>query len=95
MPNVIGCVDGTHVPLVATPHFKPPREFYGRKGLSINCQFICDFRKRFTDATIAHPGNAHDSRVFKESKIGQEFINGKRRDGYLLGDAGYPNRTVR
>lgn len=95
MPGVLGCVDGTHIPIVPTAKFKPPEEFYGRKGCTINAQFVCNHELRFTNAVIAHPGSAHDMRIWKESLIGKEFISGtKNGQGHLLGDSGYALRKV-
>lgn len=48
MPNVLGCIDGTHFSLISSSHFLPGKKFYGRKGCTINCQFVCDSRGRFT-----------------------------------------------
>lgn len=89
-PGVVGCVDGTHVK-IQTPAGEVGVAYFGRKGPTINCQFICDHRYRFTNAVVNRPGRVHDSRMFRESSIGKEFIDGKRK-GYLLGDSGYANR---
>lgn len=96
MPGVLGSVDGTHVPIIPSAHFKPPDEYYGRKGCSINCQFICDHKFQFINAVVAFPGSCHDMRIWKESTIGQQFITGKMNGkGHLLGDSGYALRKVR
>lgn len=95
MPGVLGCVDGTHIPIIPSAKFKPPEEFYGRKGCTINCQFICDDKFRFTNAVVAFPGSAHDMRIWKDSVIGQKFIMGSMNGkGHLLGDSGYTLRKV-
>lgn len=95
MPGVLGCVDGTHVPLIPSAKFKPTEEYFGRKGLTINCQFICNHKLEFINAVVAHPGSAHDMRIWKESSLGKEFISGKRNgQGHLLGDSGYALRKV-
>lgn len=73
IPNTIGSIDCTHVKIVQTALFKPGPEFYGRKGCTLNSQFICDDSGRFIDAVVKHPGSAHDMRIFKESTIGQQF----------------------
>lgn len=73
IPNTLGSIDCTHVKIVPTAKFKPGPEFYGRKGCTINSQFVCDDKGRFIDAVVKHPGSAHDMRIFKESTIGQQF----------------------
>ena len=35
------------------------------------------------------PGSCHDSTIFKDSKIGQDFAAGHFAYGFLLGDSGY------
>lgn len=90
-PGVVGCVDGTHVK-IQVPIGDVGVQYIGRKGPTINCMFICDHRYRITNAVVNRPGRVHDSRIFRESAIGKEFINGKRK-GYLLGDSGYANRS--
>ena len=73
IPNTLGSIDCTHIKIVPTARFVPGPEFYGRKGCTINAQFICDDSGRFIDAVVKHPGSAHDMRIFKESTIGQQF----------------------
>lgn len=73
IPNTLGAIDCTHFKIIPTAKFVPGPEFYGRKGCSINGQFICDNKSRFIDVVVMHPGSAHDMRVFKESTIGKQF----------------------
>ncbi|XP_021712444.1 putative nuclease HARBI1 [Aedes aegypti] len=91
-PGVIGCVDGTHVSIIAPTHDK--HLFYNRKGFySLNVMLVCDHNLliRYVDAN--HPGSSHDSFVWNGSVLNQllqqEYTNGER-NSWLLGDAGYP-----
>ncbi|XP_058813410.1 putative nuclease HARBI1 [Topomyia yanbarensis] len=91
-PGVIGCIDGTHIKIVAPS--KDKHLFYNRKGFySINVMLVCDHTLmiRYVDAN--HPGSSHDSFVFNASSL-SSYLNTRyergERNTWLLGDAGYP-----
>ena len=101
-PQVIGCIDGTHIPI------KQPSEnahdFYSYKlCYSINCQAVCDFSGKFINVEVRWPGSVHDARVFANCDIQKGFANGKLKMFYkellpgeecvpqiLIGDPAYP-----
>ena len=89
-PNVVGCVDGTHIPISA-PHTNE-NTYVCRKGFhSINVQGICDAKLRFLNVVAKYPGSSHDSFVWRNSAIYQFMTQqGSQRQGWLLGDSGYP-----
>ncbi|XP_064643104.1 putative nuclease HARBI1 [Lineus longissimus] len=105
-PNVLGCLDGTHVKIQgpSTPQWyrelenagpRPTYEstFVCRKQYhSINTQGICDHKGKLINVVARWPGATHDSHIFKESQIGQHLSENNQgmREGYLLGDSGYP-----
>ena len=69
LPRVIGCLDGTHIP-IQRPGGENCKLFRCRKGyMSINVQAICDYKLTFTNIVARWPGSAHDSRVFNNSEI--------------------------
>jgi hypothetical protein len=82
-PSVIGCVDGTHVPI------KSPGDnmtFMNRKGYSsINVQVVCDSKLRFTDVVAKWPGSCHDAFIWRQSGLRQRFEMGDFHDSWLLG----------
>ena len=89
-PNVLGCVDGTQIPITA-PHTSE-HLFVCRKGFhALNVQVVCDHQLRFTNIVAKWPGSAHDSFVWSNSGIYHQL---KQRPpdelGWLLGDSGYP-----
>ncbi|XP_036397406.1 putative nuclease HARBI1 [Megalops cyprinoides] len=87
-PNVIGCVDGTQIPIKA-PSVNEG-DYVNRKSFhSINVQIICDATHIITNVEAKWPGSVHDSGVFRESTLYNKFEQGQY-DGILLGDRGYP-----
>uniref|UniRef100_UPI0037E7A495 putative nuclease HARBI1 n=1 Tax=Semicossyphus pulcher TaxID=241346 RepID=UPI0037E7A495 len=91
-PNVIGCVDGTHIPIRAPSENEG--DYVNRKSIhSINVQIICDASHLITNVEAKWPGSVHDSRVYRESTVSHRMERGKY-DGYLLGDRGYPCRPT-
>lgn len=89
-PNVIGCVDGTHIEIRGT---KKDNSFYNRKGVhSMILQGICNSQLEFLDIYCGWPGSAHDARVWQNSPIFSKLSNDRiLPDQYhLLGDTAYP-----
>lgn len=92
MPGVLGCVDGTHIP-IQSPGGDNVEMYRCRKGFySLNVQGICDSNMRFTHVIASWPGSAHDARVFENSNVCHILQQGNYRGMYLLGDSGYPCR---
>ena len=90
-PKVLGCIDGSHIPIVA-PSINEPL-YVDRKGYhSINVQAICDDNSRFIDAVVKWPGCNHDTFMWRQSGIKQGISSGEIQtvDGWFLGDSGYP-----
>ena len=101
-PQVIGCIDGTHIPI------KQPSEnahdYYSYKMCySLNVQGICDAFGRFINVEVKWPGSVHDARVFANCSIQKGYTKGKlnffRKElipgdetvtQLLLGDPAYP-----
>ncbi|XP_053948747.1 putative nuclease HARBI1 isoform X2 [Anastrepha ludens] len=92
IPGIIGCVDGTHVKIVA-PRKEVQHLYYNRKGFySINAMIVCDHTMKITYINAKNPGATHDSMAFNMSPLKahleEQHLNG-RRNTWLLGDAGY------
>ena len=88
-PKVLGCIDGSHIPIVA-PSINEPL-YVNRKGYhSINVQAICDDNSRFIDAVVKWPGCTHDAYMWRQSGIKQGISSGEIQtvDGWFLGDSG-------
>ncbi|XP_064625925.1 putative nuclease HARBI1 [Lineus longissimus] len=91
-PRVLGCIDGTHVPIQAPSVAN--REIYRcRKGfMSLNVQGIADADMKFINIVARWPGSTHDSRILDNSMVCARFENDEF-NGLLLGDSGYPCRS--
>ncbi|XP_017472838.1 PREDICTED: putative nuclease HARBI1 [Rhagoletis zephyria] len=92
IPNVIGCVDGTHIGIIASSENK--HLYLNRKGFyGINAMIACDHDMliRFVDARYA--GSTHDSFVWYSSSLKRYLENTYQRgdqNSAYLGDSGYP-----
>ncbi|CAG2203640.1 HARBI1 [Mytilus edulis] len=87
VPNVIGAVDGTLIPIIAPKENEPA--YVCRKGYySLNIQAVVDHEMRFTNLVAKFPGSVHDSYIFSNSELGY-FFEENNVDGWLLGDSGY------
>jgi len=90
IPNVIGAIDGSHIPIKA-PHLFPV-DYFNRKGFySIVLQAVVDYKKKFLDICVGWPGSTHDSRILINSNLYNKFNNQNNLNKYILGDGGYPN----
>ena len=93
--GVIGIADGCQIK-ISKPRFErdplQKDKFFNRKGFfSWNCLGIIDDNLRFTYFSCKYPGNAHDSRVYNESRLKaklQETYN-PDKPRHLMGDKGY------
>nr|XP_040025222.1 putative nuclease HARBI1 [Gasterosteus aculeatus aculeatus] len=91
-PNVVGCIDGTHIPIIAPSENEA--DYVNRRSIhSINVQIICDAAHLITNVEAKWPGSVHDSRMYRESTLSNRLETGEI-DGFLLGDRGYPCRPT-
>ncbi|XP_017466218.1 PREDICTED: putative nuclease HARBI1 isoform X1 [Rhagoletis zephyria] len=92
IPGVIGCIDGTHIKIVA-PEKSLQHLYYCRKGyFSINAMLTCDDLMNIKYINAKHPGATHDSMVFQMSGLKRQLesmYNRGESNTWLLGDAGY------
>ncbi|XP_029054202.2 putative nuclease HARBI1 [Osmia bicornis bicornis] len=90
LPGVDGAIDCTHIRLTAS-RFNNMEELYrNRKGyFSLNVQVLLGPCMEFLDIVPEWPGSAHDSRIFRTSRLHMRYATGEL-DGILVGDGGYP-----
>ena len=74
IPQVIGCIDGTHI-AIKKPKENPHDYFCYKMKHSLNCQATCDEKGIFTDVEVRWPGSVHDARVYANSSINKAFIS--------------------
>ncbi|MBW0490736.1 hypothetical protein O181_030451 [Austropuccinia psidii MF-1] len=91
LTNIIGAIDGTHIPTIPLPNDQW-NSYVNRKGWhSIAFQCIVDGNGNFCNVYGGLLGLVHDSRMFRESQIGKDLINGIARfpqDCLLIEDLG-------
>ncbi|XDV32124.1 hypothetical protein PO909_003013 [Leuciscus waleckii] len=67
-PNVVGCIDGTHIPIIAPSENEA--DYVNRRSIhSINVQIICDAAHIITNMEAKWPCSVHDSRMYRESTL--------------------------
>lgn len=89
-PNVIGAIDGSHIPIMAPSEHE--NVFVNRKNFhSINIQAICDHQGKFVNMVTKWLGSTHDSFILRNSSI-WDFMEAHQDLGYILGDSAYPCR---
>lgn len=87
-PSVIGAVDCTHIRIKKVAG-DSSQYYINRKGYySLNVQMVCDANLKIQNVVARWRGSTHDSRIFCESLLKQEFEQNRYR-GRLLGDSGY------
>ncbi|KAK8772751.1 hypothetical protein V5799_024004 [Amblyomma americanum] len=92
-PNVIGCIDGTYIP-IRCPSNKIRSTYINRHDqVSITMQGICDARGKFMDVFTGPPSKVHDARVLRLSPVHEDLPTlCEVNKFHILGDAAYPIR---
>jgi len=93
IPNIIGCIDCTHITIKAPSNYK--EVYFDRKSnYSIILQAIVDAEKKFLRVSCGEPGSMHDFSVLRSSNIYSYIYRDKEsffpRGSFLLGDSAYP-----
>ena len=88
-PGITGIVDGTHIP-IQSPGGPDAEVYRNRKGFfSMNCQVICDHKRKFINLVVRWPGSVHDARIWTNCRLCTEFEEGIHQ-GLIIGDSTYP-----
>lgn len=91
-PGVVGCVDCSHVAILA-PHIDEHLYFNRKRFHSKNVQIISDSNLKILNVNANFPGSTHDAFIWSNSGIytimSNNYYNGNR-NSWLLGDSGYP-----
>ena len=68
IPNVVGCVNGTQIPVLA-PHHNEHLYICRKRFHAMNVQVVCDSQLRFTKIAAKWPGSTHDSFMGQNSAL--------------------------
>lgn len=84
-PQVLGAVDGTHVP-IQQPNENSHSFFSYKMNYTLNVQAVCDFSGRFIDVEVRWPGGTHDAKIFANSGINKALKEGTipKKSRFLL-----------
>ncbi|KAL0993964.1 hypothetical protein UPYG_G00116170 [Umbra pygmaea] len=89
LPNVIGVLDCTHIP-IKSPSGPEALNYTNQRSFhSINVQMVCDSQCLITNIDTKWPGSTNDFHIFRESTLYQQFQQGCF-DGCLVADNDYP-----
>ena len=84
--DVVGAIDGTHIPVTIAPSDRP--RYRNRKAtLTMNVMAACTFDLQFCYVLAGWEGSAPDSTVLKDALL-HDFVIPEGK--YYLADAGYP-----
>lgn len=104
IPNVVGAVDGTHVPIKA-PDINHEDYFNRKHFYSYVVQGVVDSSNLYMSVSTGYPGSMHDARVLRLSELYDAAenenvlmeptvdINGTTVRPLIVGDSAYPLTT--
>jgi len=89
-PNVLGCVDGTKITIIALRVNE--HVYVCRKGFyMLNIQGIRDAKLRFISVVAKNPGSSHNAFIWHDCSVYSYMAQRATNDnGRLLGDSKYP-----
>ena len=91
----VGVGDGTLLGLGMKPSREDFPDFNGRKGhYTITCFIFCDHLKRIRYYHSGWPGNVHDERVYRTTKIAKKPADHFSKGEYLLCDSAVAARDT-
>jgi hypothetical protein len=88
-PRCIGAIDCTHIK-IQSPGGDNAETFRNRKGFfSFNVQCVCDSILKIQNVVCRWPGATHDSQIFRNCRLRQNFERGVYGESVIVGDSGY------
>ena len=91
-PQVLGAVDGTHIP-INKPKEDSQSYFSYKMKYTLNVLGVCDSMGRFIDMDINWPGRTHNAKVFSNSRINKSMPGVKSQscsEFCCLGETKFP-----
>ena len=101
-PQVVGAIDGSHIPLKSVPTNERIEYFNRKQAYSVVVQGVADASLKFIDVSTGFPGSIHDARIMRLSRVHREVSCGNWLSGpsrqiggcevrpLLVGDSAYP-----
>lgn len=75
--NIVGAIDCTHIKINRPRGIEHSEIYRNRKGyFSLNVQAIVGPDMTFYDLVVRWPGSAHDSRIFRNSRVYTQLRSG-------------------
>ncbi|KAJ7996275.1 hypothetical protein DPEC_G00235400 [Dallia pectoralis] len=89
LPNIIGVLDCTHIP-IKVPSGSDAADYTNQRFFHIiNTQMVCDSQCLITNIDANWPGSVNDFHILRESTLYHQFQQGCF-DGCLVADNDYP-----
>ena len=89
-PNILGFIDGSHIPLI-TPLENAEAFINHKKFHPLVLQGVCREDLRFTDVCVGYPRRTHEARVLQNSDIWETGYSMCQMGEYhIIGDAANP-----
>ncbi|XP_023949427.2 putative nuclease HARBI1 [Bicyclus anynana] len=90
IPDVIGCIDATHVAIIR-PSIHEERFFCEKNYYSLNVQVICNANMDIISVDASHPGAYHDSFIWSHHPLRPHLEKLSSTEAiWFLGDPAYP-----
>lgn len=93
-PCVIGCIDGSLVPIKGPTNAQDEHLYVCRKRYhALNVQAVVDANMKFLNIVAKWPGSTHDAHIWSNSSLyrlmATNSLNANFEEFWLLGDSGY------
>ncbi|XP_050317879.1 uncharacterized protein LOC126751553 [Bactrocera neohumeralis] len=72
LPNCVGYVDGTEIPLAEKPSQDPEAYFSRKHQYSVKVQAVCDHSLQIRHLVLGYPGSVHDARIFSNCELSND-----------------------
>ena len=92
MNDVVGCIDGTHIPVSPPSGMHPEAFFCFKQFYSMLFLHVCDHFRRHMYIAGAIPGAAGDNTILAQSTLYHQLTARVPAPYHLLGDGGIPLR---
>ncbi|XP_049308660.1 uncharacterized protein LOC125777617 [Bactrocera dorsalis] len=89
LPNCVGYVDGTEIPLAEKPSQDSEAYFSRKHQYSVKVQAVCDHSLQIRHLVLGYPGSVHDARIFSNCELSNDadvFLEGAE---WIAGDSAY------